>query len=40
MTSHKREGIPMSEESYKDWQQAFIDILESIELVNKYGKEL
>lgn len=30
----------MSEESYKDWQQAFIDILESIELVNKYGKEL
>ena len=26
-----RKGIPMSEESKKEWEQAFIDIEESIE---------
>lgn len=26
-----RKGIPMTEESKKEWQQAFIDIEESIE---------
>ena len=26
-----RQGIPMSEEAKKEWQQAFIDIEESIE---------
>ncbi len=33
-------GIPMNEEELKDWQQSFIDILESIDLVMKYGKDL
>lgn len=27
---NKREGIPMTEEEIKDWQQSFIDIEESI----------
>jgi len=27
----KREGIPMTEESLKEWQKAFLDIEESIE---------
>ena len=30
-----RSGIPMSEEELKEWQQSFIDIDESIELVMK-----
>ena len=38
MTAHA--GIPMSEESLKDWLQSFIDIEESIELVMKNGVEL
>lgn len=33
-------GIPMSEEGLKKWQQSFIDILESIELVMKNGEDL
>ena len=36
----KREGIPMSEESYVSWQKAFSDILESIELLYKNGVDL
>lgn len=32
---NKREGIPMDEKSLKEWQQAFKDIEESIELVEK-----
>lgn len=28
--TNKREGIPMTEEEIKDWQQSFIDIEESI----------
>lgn len=32
---NKREGIPMDEKSLKEWQQAFKDIDESIELVEK-----
>ena len=35
-----REGIPMSEKSYAEWQKAFSDILESIELVYKRGKDI
>ena len=30
-TISKTKGIPMSEESYKEWQKAFTDIEESIE---------
>ncbi len=37
MTSH---GIPMTEESLKEWEQSFIDIAESIELVMKNGEDL
>ena len=37
MTSH---GIPMSEESLKEWEQSFIDIEESIELVMESGEDL
>lgn len=33
-------GIPMTEDELKGWQQAFIDIEESIELVMKNGVEL
>lgn len=29
-----RSGVPMSEQSYKEWQQAFIDIEESINNLN------
>lgn len=36
---HKpREGIPMTEEEIKDWQQAFIDIEESIKGLNNERK--
>ena len=38
MTAH--DGIPMTEESYKEWEQSFIDIEESIELVMKNGVDL
>lgn len=38
MTAHA--GIPMSEESYKEWKQSFIDIAESIDLVMKNGVDL
>ena len=38
MTAHA--GILMIEESYKEWQQAFIDIEESIDLVMKNGVDL
>ena len=31
MKAKNRPGLPMSEESLKEWQQAFIDIEESIE---------
>ena len=31
METRTRKGIPMSEESKAEWQQAFIDIEESIE---------
>lgn len=32
-------GIPMTEEELAEWQQAFIDIEESIKLVYKKGKD-
>lgn len=32
---NRREGKPMDEKSLKEWQQAFKDIDESIELVEK-----
>lgn len=35
-----RKGLPMSEKSYAEWQKAFSDILESIELVYKRGKDI
>ena len=35
-----REGFPMSEESLAEWQKAFSDIEESIELVYKNGVDL
>ena len=34
------EGIPMSEEELVDWQKAFSDIEESIELVYENGEDL
>ena len=37
MERKSREGKPMSEESLKEWQQAFHDIEESINLVYKGG---
>ena len=37
MEKKSREGIPMSEESLKEWQQAFQDIEDSIKLVYKGG---
>lgn len=33
-------GVPMTEEELKDWEQAFIDIEESIKLVYKKGKNI
>lgn len=33
-------GIPMSEDSYKEWLKAFSDIEESIALVYKKGKNI
>jgi len=38
MSQHR--GIPMTEDEFQDWQQSFIDIKESIELVMKNGVEL
>ncbi len=35
-----RYGIPMTEESLKKWEQSFIDIAESIELIMKNGEDL
>ncbi len=32
-------GIPMSEESLKEWQKAFTDIEECIKLIDKKGKD-
>lgn len=34
-----KEGIPLDEKGLKEWQQAFIDIEESIALVNKYNEK-
>ena len=34
-----RKGIPMTEEELAEWEQAFIDIEESIKLVYKKGKD-
>lgn len=34
------QGIPMTEESLKEWQQSFADVAESIELVMKNGVDL
>ena len=34
------EGIPMTEEELADWQKAFSDIEESIELVYENGEDL
>ena len=31
----KFSGIPMTEEEYKKWEQAFIDIEESIEMLDE-----
>ena len=33
-------GIPMSEESFAEWQKAFSDIEESIDLVYENGVDL
>ena len=33
-------GIPMTEEDFKDWQQVFIDIEESINDVMQNGEDL
>ena len=38
MTAHA--GIPMTDEELKSWQQSFIDIAESIDLVMKNGVDL
>lgn len=35
-----RKGLPMSEESFAEWQKAFSDIEESIALVYKTGVDL
>jgi hypothetical protein len=37
MVVKTRGGLPMSEESLAEWQKAFSDIEESIELVYKNG---
>lgn len=34
-----REGIPMTEEEKKEWEQAFIDIEESIENIWLYEEQ-
>lgn len=34
-TISKTNGIPMTEESYKDWQKAFIDMEECFEYLKK-----
>jgi len=36
----KFSGKPLSEEELKNWQQTFVDIEESIELVMKEGEDL
>ena len=36
----KFSGKPLSEEELKEWQQTFVDIEESIELVMKEGEDL
>lgn len=33
-------GIPMTEESKKEWEQTFTDIEESISNVMKYGQDM
>ena len=33
-------GVPMSEESEKEWKQSFTDIEDSIKLVMKNGTDL
>jgi len=38
MSAHS--GIPMTEDESQNWQQSFIDIEESIELVMKNGEDL
>jgi hypothetical protein len=35
-TINKSRGIPMSEESYKEWQKAFIDMEECFEYLEKH----
>ena len=40
MVVKTRSGLPMSEESLTEWQKAFSDIEESIELVYKNGVDL
>ena len=40
MVTKVREGIPMSEEEFAEWQKAFSDIEESIVLVYKNGVDL
>ena len=40
MVEQKRKGVPMSEESFAEWQKAFSDIEESIALVYKNGVDL
>lgn len=35
-----RKGLPMSEESFAEWQKAFSDIEESIALVMETGEDL
>lgn len=40
MVEQKRKGIPMSEESFAEWQKAFSDIEESIVLVYKNGVDI
>lgn len=39
-TKGKWSGVIMTDEEIKDWEQAFIDIEESIELVYKKGKNI
>ena len=40
MTERKsRKGIPMTEEEVREWQQAFIDIEESIEKMDLYEEQ-
>lgn len=37
-TIHKTNGIPMTEESYKEWQKAFTDMEECFEYLEKHKK--